>query len=879
MKAICLFLLLQILNAQFTCTEPIEIDPYTKDYDSGTFTLNVGNSKWNCNGTEITQGSYVFAFTPAHKAEFVISTCYPETLISPRIIVGTMCGNDVLQQCVNAEDATLEACEGHRSRIKFTATEKQKYYIMVTGTTAIENGQFRMVVSKTVDYNNVYCNNAVGIEVPSTQTFTTTADASFDSYQNTRGYWFTFTAEQEKIYINTCNKFTTVAAALYLFEADKMNYTDTRCRYDTAIISDKYGCGNSGRLAKTIVVGTKYMLYVTSSDDTETSPNVGSIQLYISYEADASTCEKAYAITSVPVTVTVSLKNMDKTTTSCKTENYGFYATIKGDGERYAIHTCATSGGMDSSVELFDGSCDACDTTDRKACGSGKYYIKTLEIGKVYYIRASSTTNINPITLTISKVGDTDNYQCSAAKEISVMNKGDKFSKQLIGATHLTSESGCMMASNKQGAWYKLTGIKDNVEVVVSVLPGNTQYYNTYIEINDDCSSPSLCSEFSNTAQFTLNKGKTINIFATAPLANQASVSEALPAFGEFMLFIGYGMEKNGKTIEDRIEVSLPYTGIALLGNSYHNWPCWQVRYTVGLYYGFKIEAGKSYAINTCGDETTNLVVPDVSGDYTAPDWKCLLESNFVPTCGNGGYVKVNVPSVLKDMNGLVSIHSSYEEHAKEVARVNIYEENAIQPNAECTSAEAVSVPSTKYFNTMYSYSSRRVCGETIDGIKGVWYTVTATKDKKLSINTDDITSFVSHIGVYKSCQTKLHESLPSECLAYGDHKDLPIGERGTSVEYDMKSGETIYVFVGAYKNTEDGLGRISFKWFGEEENDDDDVSSESKSVEPKDDGLSGGEIFGIVFGVIMIIVVIAAIVGVIMFFVIRSKKTQYGGF
>ncbi|BFU24861.1 hypothetical protein EHI_137940 [Entamoeba histolytica HM-1:IMSS] len=872
-----MFILLSLVAISFAqnkCSTAISITPHFDVYDSGTFTLTDNNpSTWNCYSSgNVNQNAYVFKFTSDSDASYIASTCYPETVIAPRIIVGTKCENDVTTECIGAEDISQNVCEGHRSKVRFNVLKNQEVFVMVTGVTKNETGAFRLTVNKETKLNNSYCQTAIKLALPITITQDIdTNHTKPDSYKFGHGFWYQFTAKKDKVYINTCNKFTTVSTSISILSVEGANITGN-CQGDEPLIQVSKNCGLKSRLAYNVVVGNKYFVFVGFKQHDIYHPEPGTIQTYFSYEADSSTCSSSYAITSFPAILEVEVAGLNKDKTGCGKNNYGFYTSVQGDDNMYAIHTCASIN-KPTDIEVYVDDCNVCYSGGYRKCGINSYIVMKLEKNHHYYIRASSTDENATVVLNILRVDDVSNFQCSNAHSVLLRNKGDIFSSNVIASNRIPTTTGCLGPVIRQGAWYKIESLQQKTNVVVGVIPTNVNKYTSYLEVKDLCEEPTQCNSFTGLYSFTINKGESKYIFATA----HKTLKEVndLPDYGAFLFYASYGIETRGSSIEKRIMIdSLPYTGVALLGGARSKWSCDEEKESIGIWYGIKTYGGITYVATSCGEETNTNIGVTASGDYYYPYWTCF-SPDTESTCGFGSTIQLELYNTIPAINTSILFHAKDVNAQKAFTRVSIYEQNVRPKNSMCSNAEEIHVPAIKYFNTMFSTSSRRICGSTEDGIKGVWYHITAPEDKTLQALTDDSSTFYSHIDMYKECTTNLEESWPKECVAFGDYTTSPVGRKGTIVSYPMKKGDSVYVFVGAHSNTNTGLGRISFSWKEEEGLNDNSTNSE----EEDDDGLSAGAIVGIIAAIFIAFIVIVIIVTIIVVVIIKKKGKSYSDF
>ena len=269
-----------------------------------------------------------------------------------------------------------------------------------------------------------------------------------------------------------------------------------------------------------------------------------------------------------------------------------------------------------------------------------------------------------------------------------------------------------------------------------------------------------------------------------------------------------------GLSEENPIPLTLPFTEVIHLGEGKSTPACTSDSSVkrIGIWYSLKISGKSDLVVSSCGEETTNAIAIDGEGDLYG-SYACI--SSFTEqTCEFGTTGTFEFYKSMRENNGRIHVYATDEKINTSVVRFSIYEKDVKESHSICSEAKEITeFPSTQYYNSMYSSSSRRICGETIDGLKGVWYKIKAQENKRIHISTDDVSTFETHIGIYSDCISKLEESWPSECLNYGDSISSPIGKRGTYAGYDMKKDETVFVFVGSYDNSVSGIGRVKFEW------------------------------------------------------------------
>ncbi|ELP94007.1 hypothetical protein EIN_182140, partial [Entamoeba invadens IP1] len=557
----------------------------------------------------------------------------------------------------------------------------------------------------------------------------------------------------------------------------------------------------------------------------------------------------------------------------------GMFATFVGTGKKYILNTCnshyiGAPSGYNTFVELFETDCYKCVDFATNNCGDDGYIVATLEKGKTYFIRAgcSEDTDECEVTFKMSEAIDTMNYKCETAKEIELRRPGDVYTQIVDGSHMIVSESGCDEIKDRQGSWYTVKAHSNKTPFISGVIPYNSQEFVGFVELRSSCNATSqLCADYNGVSSFVLGGDiKQLSVFASS-----IRMTGTGNTFGIFMFYSMYGNLESGSTPDTAIKITMPYTDVRLYGNSKLSTMCRSDRKNVpGLYYIFDMTEGVMYDMDTCGDETTNILGIETQGDLYGP-FRCINYDEDA-VCGNG--VKHEVKAIAHPgAKTLVLVY--VRDYARVgMGRFSIDVKNATSPNEKCTTAKDISqFPTTDFFKTTNNMKSRSKCnGETNDGLLGVWYTVTAPEDKTLLVYTDDVTQFRSRIDFYEGCQIVTSDSVGQNCKASQTTSTSPKGNHGTATLLKMKAGQKVYVLVSGETAANSGYGKVTFDFLENEATDD-----SSSSNEKNNNGLSGGAIFGIVFAVIVFVVIIAAIIGVVVFFIVKKgpKTSSHANF
>ncbi|KAL7712377.1 hypothetical protein QTN25_010071 [Entamoeba marina] len=865
-----LFALVAAIYAQDTCESAYQIPSEISDSYSftGTFNLNEMTrvSGWSCQQVDSDvhmQKAMHFTFTAATSGLIEVSTCYSQTDFSNRIIVGKQCTDEVTSQCVGANDGDVSGlCGGHRSRLIVTVEASQTYYVTVAGLTADDVGQFKLTIENYINPTSYECSTATTVSLPTIIDGTITSEDPF--YATThgfkRGIWFKFVATQTTHYIDTCNKYTEEGTTLYLYKNPDLA---KKCMSDYPIAEASDGCGSYARLGyDNFVVGDTYHVFLFFTEDTSDKPVVGSYQIaFRNNGGDNYKCSAAFSISKTPFDLLMDMTGYTNSTSSCQLNNEvtGMYFKMHGNGKRYAFHTCYTgsSGDDKTEVELYEGGCDSCSSISSRTCGNDAYADVWTRKGETYYFRVVCSNPTCVVNIQLMEIDSTSNDACDSAKVLNITRGGDQFTQYLVGHNLEASSISCDgKTQDLQGGWFKLHAEED-MNIMHGVVAYHHSLYDTYLAVFDDCDSCSTANSGEYlTLQLQIKSGQTRYIFATA-IRQEGTESP----FGIFMYW-AVRRENIGGSYDDSYEVKAPFTGIFPIGSHSFSPQCTHIQFPYTFTYPavsirYEQPADTEYTVSTCGEETVMTTMTEII--YQNNDNYVCYGTVDVADCGNGASIITEDESVkyaVVGSNPSASLQNG-------VLRFNLYEDKQ-EESSLCSSAESISsLPSTHFSYTTKAASSIGKCGIYADGLKGKWFTYTSKKDQHLMISTDDISTFTTQIGIYDSCSVIEEDSVPGSCVLGEHYQSSPVGQRGTMALLDAKEGKTYYIFVGGSSNTESGLMRVVFEEYTVNEDGD-------------DDGLSGGQIFGIVCGVLLVVVITIAVIVFVGFVVFQQYKKKH---
>ncbi|EMD49546.1 Hypothetical protein EHI5A_166130 [Entamoeba histolytica KU27] len=870
---VVLFLFIVSLYAS-SCQKPITIQENFDDVINLSYKGET--NKWSCQqvDSEVHEDkSVIFQYTPSSNKMIEVSTCYAQTNFATRIIIGSSCIDDVTSSCVGANDGDPNGlCDGHRSKLIVNVKASQSYFIIVSGVTNHDSGSFRLTIKEYINPTSTTCSNALKINsFPQTVDATILSSLTYSGNYHglLRGMWFKFNATQNTHVIDTCNKNTQYPTTIYLY---KKVTTSNGCMGDAPIAEATEGCGSFARLYyDKLIVGEEYYVFVHFTGDTSKSPVSGSFEVtFRTNGGDNYKCTNSFSISKKPFNIIMDMSGYTKSTSPCSlnTQQTGMYFSVRGDGRRYAIHTCFTqsSGSDHTSLELYSNGCDNCAEVSSNTCGNDALINVFLEANQLYRFRVVCTNPQCKVNVGVMQIDFKDNYLCEHARLLNITTEGDQFTQYLIGSNQ---ESYTVFdckdnKKNLKGGWYELKAETEDMNIMHGVYTFKPEQYTGYLATLKGCSE-CIKSTFDlyATSVETIKKGESLFVFATTIL-REGSGNE----FGTFMYW-AVKRDTKGTTFDKAYEVTVPYSGIFGIGTqlpvqcshlrfpNLHSFPAIILKY--------EQPEDTTYVVSTCGSETVTSTMIEVLFTQNNGNRECY-NTNDINECGYGTTV---TSSGKGSKYALVGINPDVSVE-KTVTRVNIYE-NIAEESSKCSNAETITIPSTYYSYTEKAHSSRSKCGVVADGLKGKWFVYTPKETEKVLIQTDDVTTFNTQIGVYTSCEMLTDLSVPGDCYKGTNFYKSPVGQHGTILTTKLEKGQTYYIFVGGATYSDSGMMRVKFDYYEGE-------------LDNEEDGLSGGEIFGIIVAVLFLVVILLVIglfVGYIGYKKYQNKhnKSSFGTF
>ncbi|EDR23031.1 hypothetical protein EDI_123960 [Entamoeba dispar SAW760] len=869
-----LLFVLFITAYAITCNQAIDAGNIDENSYTNIIQLDstTTNSTFGCSSNNIfKQPAYQIKFTATKAVS--LTTCFKETTLNSRLILTRSCQSGTNLDCPNAKELSNPRCSGQHNDLLLEPEEGVTYYLIIAGTSAQEQGSVKISIESTSTIDNSKCSLPQQINIPTTIRGVFDANNhNYNSYQKRRGFWYKFVATKESVYINACNKFTTIESEIFLFNQSQIK-EENNCQDSSYFAFDNHGCGFQAKLSyHNLTIGETYFMFICSWKDGNEYVQNGNYEVTISDTPAAQTCETSYSITNIPVSLSFKVTGIEVSNSLCENseKGRGIYLNVRGDGKRYAMHTCASnsvfssSDRIDTFIELFKGDCSSCVTQETNNCGNDGLIAQS----------NAKITDYTEVRFKMMEMKEKENYKCSNSTEIDLRRLGNFYS-QIVDASEIPeSESGCdETLRKKQGTWYSIKSIAGHTKVIAGVIPNNPNEYAGLLEIRNSCSVSDVCEQHSGIASFVMKKEDSLlKLFATA----QRTGGQGEP-YGVFMFFAAYIDMEQGTSIENAIEITLPFTEVRVLG--LHKIPslCYGLDNVAGVYYKFKGQPFVEYTLNSCGDETTQLTTVEMDGHPTS--WNGCYEVSQTVACGMGGtQVKVLLNTRYKDDTAIASMWIPPSTGNKGIARFNIFESQSSAPNERCDKAEEIKLPATRYFYNEINSKSRSTCtNPAVDGLLGNWFVITAPENKTLLVFTDDVSAMKTRIEIYESCKMVTSDSVGQNCLSSETVESNPRGVRGTTVIYPMKKGETVYIFVGGMSSSDVGVGRVDFEFI-----EDYSPNDSTNDTSEEDNGLSGGAIFGILIAVIILLVILIITIGLIIFLIIKKKKTStqssYGG-
>jgi len=208
------------MNPHATVTFTSETDSYEDTYSLNE--LDEGQY-WTCNPrimSNYRKGAY-YNFKTSYNGLVLVSTCYTTTNFDSKIVVLEDCDETKAYNCLADNEMDDDpGCDGTRAETTFNAEAGKLYYILITGVSETEIGQYKVTIEHPYDYHNDDSSNARTVVVPSeVEGNTATAEEKDqpDPIEATKALWYKFKGTGKDVFVDTCNSYTFIDTILYLY--------------------------------------------------------------------------------------------------------------------------------------------------------------------------------------------------------------------------------------------------------------------------------------------------------------------------------------------------------------------------------------------------------------------------------------------------------------------------------------------------------------------------------------------------------------------------------------------------------------------------------------------------------------------------------------
>jgi hypothetical protein len=809
-----------------------------------------------CDYTGIKCGTYKYkprgmwyTFTGRGRA-VVLDTCDQRTAMDSVIFVFDSCDetDGYVSSCIAMDD---DGCNQRQSRVMFTAESMHTYHIFVTGFLN-STGIFYLATSEVEPPYNSHCDNATQVSnFPySVQGETGTCLVVNNPCLNTHssGLWYKVTGSGYPLVAHTCNQNTNYDSVIAVYNACDAQEGASGC-----VVYNNDACYRQSIVTWTAESGSDYWIFVTGFQNAR-----GRFTLAVEQRSmnPYSHCYEPIVITSIPYYFSGKTDYLETTYSECREEDlqHSMFFRMQGANRKVIVTTCTSSSTVnDSLIEVYSkcepqsssthpGSGHTCVAYNDDYCGLGAQVV-FFATSDSYYIAVSSVSpSIEGVSfsLAVMPYEETQNTQCWYAQDI------DSFPDVLIGNTTgiETCEQSCDGSKTKRrGGWYRYTHYGSKRSVTASTCNGFNML-NAKIEVYNDCNEMSCVAnvapktgESCVNATFSVENGKTYNIFVTAANANDpggyyhVDFYEEAPsthAKCESAYFVNRG--------------ALPYRledNTILAGES---WSDCDNKTKNGIWVSV-IGTGNKIVATTCDSHTgfdTILELYDacpVSKDEPHPEY-CREVNDDSPSCNRASEIEW-----ASESGAYYWIYVTGFASATGTFVLKIYEKVSMI-NAQCNTAVGIrSLPYYDFGLTTYCDMSNASC--TKSARKGNWYEFVGN-DHWVTISTcNEETDFATEIEVYLACS----ETGGEICVNHNhDYKCAP----KTEITFAAIKKQLFYIFITGVDEAV-----MSEGFFGVSVTSGDKLPSHLSSESYE--GLTAGEGFLIAVGVLMGVGVISA--------------------
>lgn len=448
-------------------------------------------------GTSLSSAPGVWYELMGTGGQIEVTTCNAGTNYDTKL--GVFSGSCGSLSCVGGDDDDSCPFSSLRSRVVFSSSAGETYYIYVTGFGS-NSGDFELSVTCASAVPNDDCSDAIGVSCGDTVSGSTEGASPESvgfcgtSLTSAGGVWYALDGTGGAITVTTCNAGTNYDTKLGVFSGSCGSLVcvggddDDSCQFSSL----------RSRVTFASEEGTTYYILVTGFGS-----NTGDFELSIDCEEveddSNAACEDAVELFCGDViegnTSEGSVQDFGSACGSTQNDNIstapGLWYSFTGNNTLVNLSTCSAASEFDTKIAVFSGSCDgltcvAVNDNDLSCDASGR--LSTVEFaafaGTTYYVYVTGHQGSNgafELSVDCSLINDDCDGALPIACGETVTGNTDEASSDSFPACG-TSNFGA------PGAWYQTVGT--GLEITASLCGSN---YDTKLWIFEGTCGSLVC--------------------------------------------------------------------------------------------------------------------------------------------------------------------------------------------------------------------------------------------------------------------------------------------------------------------------------------------------------------------------------------------------
>ncbi|ELP94263.1 hypothetical protein EIN_187300 [Entamoeba invadens IP1] len=869
--------------SQYTCTTAETLDFPTASVDIA-FGTSTPESIIDTDYVKKTvKGKYFKITTDVSKAIFLrVSTCKATTTIPTEIYIFQQCANDIASKKI-AVSGIDDVCASHKDFpiLNTYLQPAQTLYIFVKLEENNEVGTVSMFTQEiNTDNSNRECDTArIVSALPYTDDAVLFSTGIQDEIQpvcfvqRTFSRWYKITGDGKAVVAHTCNYYTNFDSRLSVVEDVKL--INGKCNdADCKVFADD-GCGTEKKstiIAFNTVANKVYYIGVSSVLKAE-----GQFQITIEHldTSIPAVCTAALPIKNIPFSKSVTLGvNWPTTKSVCLgpgADVRGVYLTFTASHEsEYVFSSCKS---LDKDMETigvgveFISNCDkeecAMDNVTYGECGDNNYLVKSMKKGETVTLLTFCQDSTCTLSLNVYDKG-VSHSTCENALTLSVSSTFNDFA--VMNTTQLSYHGCDSVIKYDKGLWYRLIHVTEGQSEAFTIYATDYYHYAVgYIELSRGCMQIQCDGVFQGASTFLLTFDKKEQyIFVYGDGEQQV-----------LQISIIKKEEDAYHKCSSPLQVMLPYTAVHTFDLTASHLICTNTN-ALSSFYKFDLADDAHVLLSTCYANTLiDTAMELTKGCFETPDTsECLYSCKAGLLCQNND-AEMDV-DLQADKDYILNVYSeSPLSTISQQYRITIISDTPA-PESRCDQPIRINETQPHVTLQIYNQYSHDSNFGTYGNLRGNYYSIQTSVAKDVEVKTCSSSTTTNSVII-----KMLNCSVTSDGVKYTSFPDNIIDVQKSSIKKCDKFGtymlfttepnEPLLIFVGGENFIENGFINVDITLSDLEQS----ISSHQSGDD--DDGLNGGQIFGIVVGVLigvaLVVAFVVILVFVVVYFVRRNKN------